>query len=343
MNVTILTYVEKENDQNYDAVVQQVADALGQGGHTTAVVSAHCDLAGLVSRLSESKPDLVFNLMEMFGDSLHADVGVQGLLDLFGVPYTGAGPGESYLQQDKALAKKLLAFDNIAYPDFAVFSADSLFETGGNLRLPLFVKPLRADASIGIDSKSLVRTSTELMKRVVYIHENLKDSALAEEYIEGREFYVSVLGNQQPQAFPPIEMDFSKLEPGQPRILDRNAKWEPGTPQFEGTSAVIADLPEELSARLEKNALAAYRALRVRDYGRIDFRVPDTGEIYVIEVNANCYLERSSEFAKSAEAAGIDFVSLINRIAELAIERHRGPTLAARRSRKKRTGKKAKG
>lgn len=340
MNVTVLTYVEKENETTYDPVVEQVAEALRTAGHKVAIVGSHSDLTQLVRDLTASKPDLIFNLMEMFGDCLFADVAVQGLLDLVGVPYTGVGPGESYLQQDKALAKKLLAFDNISYPDFAVFSADSLLETGGNLRLPLFVKPLRADASIGIDSKSLVHTSTELMKRVVYIHENLKDSALAEEYIEGREFYVGVLGNAEPIAFPPIEMDFSKLEPGQPRILDRNAKWEQETPEYQGTKAVLADLPDELAAKLQKNALAAYRALRVRDYGRIDFRVSSSGDIYVIEVNANCYLEQSSEFAKAAEAAGIDYPALIKRISELAIERHRGPAIAARRRKKKRSRKK---
>src|SRR3954463_10294680 len=127
--------------------------------------------------------------MEMFGDNLRGDVGVAGLLDLIGIPFTGGGPGELYLREDKGLAKKVLAFDGILYPDFAVFSRDDL-ETGGNLRMPLFVKPLKADASIGISGDSLVRDAVSLMKRVVAIQEKFHDSALAEEYIEGREFYV---------------------------------------------------------------------------------------------------------------------------------------------------------
>jgi D-alanine-D-alanine ligase len=188
--------------------------------------------------------------------------------------------------------------------------------------LPLFVKPLRADASIGIDGGSLVRTATDLMKRVVQIHEELHDAALAEEYIEGREFYVGVLGNQDPVAFPPIELDFSGLDPDKPRIADSKAKWEKGSPEYQGTRSVLADVAPELLARLQKAALAAYRALRVRDYGRVDFRVTDTGEIYVIEVNASCYLERASEFATAARAAGIEYDELIGRIVQLALERH---------------------
>ncbi|HEX8204293.1 MAG TPA: hypothetical protein VF590_27695, partial [Isosphaeraceae bacterium] len=154
------------------------------------------------------------------------------------------------------------------------------------------------------------------------IHETCNDAALAEEYIEGREFYVGVLGNRQPQAFPPIEMDFSGLPEGAPRVLDSKAKWAEDSVEYKGTKSVLADIPDELRAKLQKAALDAYRALRVRDYGRVDLRLTETGEIYVIEVNANCYLERSGEFATSAAAAGVDYPALISRIAELALERY---------------------
>src|SRR5262249_21280540 len=147
--------------------------------------------------------------METFGTTHLGLVGFAGLLQLLGIPFTGGGPGEYFLQEDKALTKKLLAFDRIGFPDFAVFSQDTDLETGGNLRLPLFVKPLRMDASIGIDSKSLVRTTSDMLERIRTIHEKFHDAALVEEYIEGREFYIGVLGNQEPIAFPPIEMDFS--------------------------------------------------------------------------------------------------------------------------------------
>jgi D-alanine-D-alanine ligase len=282
----------------------------------------HADLGKLIAGLKRRKPDLVFNLLETFGKGLRGDVGVAGVLDLMGIPYTGGGPGELYLRQDKGLAKKALAFDQIPYPDFAVFSRDDL-ETGGNLRMPLFVKPLCADASIGIGTDSLVHDATALMERVVAIHKKFKDAALAEEYIEGREFYVGVLGDRAPMAFPPIEMDFSGLPDGAPHVLDSKAKWAKKSVEYRGTKAVLADVPEQLRARVQKVALDAARALRVRDYGRVDLRLTEAGEVYVIEVNANCYLERSSEFATAAAAAGIDYPDLIQRIADSALERHR--------------------
>lgn len=330
MKITILAYRESEQEKQLDVVIKQIRTALQQGGHTVSVFGIHGDLSRMISGLKRRDPDLIFNLMESFGDSLLGAVPVVGALELLGVPYTGGGPGEFYLQEDKVLSKKLLAFEHIPYPDFAVFSQEADLETGGNIRLPLFVKPLRMDASIGIGARSLVRSTTEMMARVVEIHEKLKDAALVEEYIEGREFYVGVLGNMDPIAFPPIEMDFSGMPEGKPHILDAKAKWDEKSPEYNGTRAVLADIPDDLRARLEKVALDAYRALRVRDYGRIDLRVSETGEVFVIEVNASCYLERSSEFATAAAAAGLDYPRLINRIVELALERR-----GSRRRRKK--------
>jgi D-alanine-D-alanine ligase len=192
--------------------------------------------------------------------------------------------------------------------------------------LPLIVKPLERDASIGISPSSLVHSVTELMDRVKFIHHEVKDSALVEEYIEGREFFVGVLGNREPIAFPPIEMDFSGLPDGAPRVLDYKAKWEKETPEFKGTKAVLPELPEDLKARLQKVALDACRALLVRDYARVDLRMTDTHEIYVLEVNANCDLDKTSEFATAAQANGIDYPTLINRIVELALQRRQLPS-----------------
>jgi D-alanine-D-alanine ligase len=322
VKITVLTHLEKEGDKTYDVVVKQVARALRQGGHAVTVFGVHGDVKKLVSGLARRKPELVFNLMETFGDDQLGASGLVGLLDLLGVRYTGGGPGEFYLQEDKALTKKLLAYEGVKYPDFAVFSQSSDLETGGNLRMPLIVKPLRMDASIGIGAKSLVHNALDMMKRVVAIHEEVRDAALVEEYVEGREFYVGVLGNQHPQAFPPIEMDFSGMPEGAPHVLDAKAKWEEGSAEYKGTKAVLADIPDELRAKLQKVSLDAYRALRVRDYGRIDLRLTPANEVYVIEANASCYLEQSGEFATAAAAGGLDHPALVNRIVELAVERY---------------------
>ena len=324
MKITVLTYLdsENENSKEYEAVVPQVAKALRSLGHRVSILGSHADVKRLTAGLSRRKPDLVFNLMEMFGENIFGDIPVAGLLDLLGLKYTGSGPGELYLSQDKGLTKKLLAFEDILYPRFLVFSRGEAFETGGNLRMPLFVKPLRSDSSLGIGGKSLVHDAVALMERVAYIRKELNDSALAEEYIEGREFFVGVLGNAQPKAMPPVEVDFTGFPEGVPKVLDSKAKWDERSKEYKGTKSVLANLPDELRARLQKVAVDAYRALRVRDYGRVDLRLTDTGDIYVLEVNASCYLERSSEFAMSAAAAGMDYPKLIERILQLALERY---------------------
>ena len=323
MKITVLTYLdsENENSKEYDQVVPQVARTLRRLGHRVSVLGVHGDVKRLIAGLSRRKPELVFNLMEMFGDNVFGDIPVTGLLDLLGLRYTGSGPGELYLSQDKGLTKKLLAFEDILYPRYAVFSRQAAFETGGNLRMPLFVKPLRSDASLGIGGKSLVHDAVALMERVAAIHKELEDSALAEEYIDGREFYVGVLGNSQPKALPPVEVDFTGFPEGVPKVMDSKAKWDERSKEYKGTKSVIATLPDELRAKLQKVAVDAYRALRVKDYGRVDLRLTETGEIYVLEVNASCYLEKSSEFAMAAAASGLDYPRLIERIVNLASER----------------------
>ena len=324
MKITVLTYLdtEDENSKEYDAVVPQVARALRKSGHRVSILGVYGDVKRLISGLWRRRPDLVFNLMEMFGENVFGDIPVAGVLDLLGLKYTGSGPGELYLSQDKGLTKKLLAFEDILYPRFLIFSRQQAFETGGNLRMPLFVKPLRSDASLGIGGKSLVHDAVQLMERVAFIRKELNDSALAEEYIEGREFFVGVMGNAQPKPLPPVEVDFTGFPEGAPKVLDSKAKWDERSKEYKGTKSVLANLPDELRARLQKVAVDAYRALRVRDYGRVDLRLTDTGEIYVLEVNASCYLEKSSEFAMAAEAAGMKYPELIERIVQLALERY---------------------
>ena len=325
MKITVLTYLDEgENSKEYDPVVPQVARTLRKLGHRVSVLGMHGDVKRLITGLSRRKPDLVFNLMEMFGENVFGDIPVTGLLDLIGLDYTGSGPGELYLSQDKGLTKRLLAFEDILYPRFAVFSRETGFETGGNLRMPLFVKPLRSDASLGIGGKSLVQDWTALMDRVSAIRKELDDAALAEEFIDGREFYVGVIGNSQPKALPPVEIDFTGFPEGVPKVMDSKAKWDERSKEYKGTRSVLAQLPDELRARLQKVAVDAYRALRVRDYGRVDIRLTDTGDIYVLEVNASCYLERNSEFAMAAGAAGLDYPRLIERIVDLALARRKG-------------------
>jgi D-alanine-D-alanine ligase len=257
-----------------------------------------------------------------FGDVEGSHVATAGILDALRLPYTCGGPGELFIRGHKSLAKKILAFEKINCPDFAVFSRDANLETGGNLRLPMIVKPLERDCSVGIGPDALVRDTAAMIERVRFIHHEVEDSALVEEYVEGREFFIGVLGNRERVAFPPVEMDFSGLPDGAPRILGSEAKWDEDSVEYQGTQAVMPDLPDEVKARLQEVAVNACRALMVRDYARVDLRLKETGDIYVIEVNSPCDLEPTGEFATGAQAQGLEYADLINRIVELAVERY---------------------
>jgi len=320
MIITVLTHLLKERDaKSYDVVIDQVSAALAARGHEVSVFG---DMVKLVEGLKERKPNLVFNLMETFGKTQLGSIGVVGVLDLLGLPYTGGGPGEFYLQEDKGITKKILAYEKILYPDYAVIPVDAESKTADNLRYPMFLKPLRMDASIGISAKSIVRNKKELTERINAIHK-LKDSALAEEYIEGREFFVGLLGNNAPQILPVLEVDFSGMPEGAPNILDAKAKWDTESAEYKGSKVVLAQIDAALTEKIQAIALEAYKALRVRDYGRVDLRMDEAGNVYVIEVNASCYLERSSELAMAAKAAGIEYEDLLERIVQLALERRR--------------------
>jgi D-alanine-D-alanine ligase len=319
VRILVLGYLDEDR---FDPVVTQVAKALERLGHEVSKFGVRGDIRALIAEVEKKKPELVFNLLEQFNEDQKSDVASVGLLDLLRVPYTGGGPGEFYLAGDKGLQKKVLAFEGISFPRFIVFSKDASFETGGKLRMPLFVKPMHLDASVGIDSGALVNDSSALFERVTKIHRELQDDAIAEEYIEGREIYVAIVGNADPIALPPIEVDFTGFPKDKPRVLDTKAKWDKKSAEYAGTKAVIAKLPDELAAKLKKISLEAYRAVRVRDYGRVDLRLTDSGEIYVIEVNASCYLEKDSELAMAAKAAGLSYDDLVGKIVTEATGRN---------------------
>jgi len=252
MKITLLA--DRYADGSHDAAVDQIADALKQGGHAVSRLLVPSDHKAVTSGLARRKPELVFHLITDF-DVEGCHVVTAALLDALGLVYTGGGPGELFIRGNKAVSKKLLRQAGLRCPDFAVFSRDADLETGGNLHMPLFVKPLEHDASIGIGPEALVKDTAQMMQRVLAIHQELNDSALVEEYVEGREFFVGVLGNREPVAFPPVEMDFSGLPDGAPHVLGYAAKWDEDSPEYKGTRAVVPELPAELAARLQEVAL----------------------------------------------------------------------------------------
>jgi D-alanine-D-alanine ligase len=272
--------------------------------------------------LARSEADLFFNLVESYAGDDTMDMNMAAYLDLLGVPYTGAGAHGLYLAQDKALAKKIFAFHGIRTPYFATSYRGKL-DHSHDISFPLIVKPTSEDGSIGIDASSVVASVKELMEKIHDIHEEFDSPALIEEYIEGREIYAAVIGNENPQALPLVELDLSKLPEGTPRIAGKEVKWEKETEAYKVTkSAPVEDLDEETTQRLSETAVAAYQALKLRDYGRIDMRLSAKGDVYVIEANPNPWLSSGAEFAMAARKAGRSYSQLIADIVDIAKARY---------------------
>lgn len=318
LKVPILFYRSAPDPE--DPVVGQIFDAVQALGHKPTRFAVERDVRSLLNGISRGRPDLVFNICETFANRNIFEVNVAAFLELLEVPFTGSGTTGLLLAQDKAIAKKLFTFHRVPCPDFAVFHGDNL-DLGGQLRFPLFVKPLRADASIGIAAESVVTNLEQLLERVRYVH-SLGEAAIAEEFVEGRELYVGVLGGERPIALPVVELQFRGGFPkGRPRIADWRSKFEKDSAEFKGTRSVIARLSGELRQRLQTLAVNAFEALQLRDYARVDFRLDAQGNPFVLEVNPNPYLEHSGELAIAAKAAGFEYPQLIEHILKLAAER----------------------
>lgn len=322
LKVSVLFWEDRGQDgAEHDEVVDQVAGALTEGGHKVSLIGIAGDLRELLDKLDEQRPQLVFNLCERFADNDLFDMHVITVLDLLGQPFTGTGPLGTALRQDKAITKKLLSFHEVPYPNFITFDMHDI-EFAGRMRFPLFVKPLTGDASLGIDDSSLVTEYSKLAERVNFIQTQLKLPALVEEYIEGREFYVSILGNNPGEVLPVMELDLSKLPSGYPRIYGSDAKLDESSVQYSAVNAIVAtDLSPEIRARISNVGQEAAYALKVRDYARVDIRLSNDGRPVVLEVNANPYLEMTSAFSLAALQAGMGYSMLINRIVEIARKR----------------------
>jgi len=276
-----------------------------------------------LTSLAKCGADLVFNLTESFAGDDTKEMNVAAYMDLLSMRYTGGGPHAHFLAQDKATAKKMFAFHGIKTPYFAT-SYRGRIDHAHDVGFPLIVKPLWEDGSIGIDAESVVNSVKELMERVEYIQNEFDSPALIEEYIEGRELYVGVLGSyEKAQALPLVELDLSKLPEGTPKIASYDVKFEKDTQAHKLTkSYLVDDLDEKTTARVQEVGLAAYQAVKLRDYGRIDMRLTAKGEVYVIEANPNPWLSSKQEFAMAAKASGRSYTELIGEIVELAMARY---------------------
>jgi D-alanine-D-alanine ligase len=301
-------------------VEEEVAEALAKLGHEPLMHELDGTPKSLLA-LARIDCDLVFNLTESFADDDTADFKIAGFLELIGKKYTGSGTHGLMLAQDKAIAKKIFSFHGVHTPVFAK-SFRGRLDFSHDLQFPVIVKPAREDGSIGIEFSAVVSSIRELMERMDWLHANFDSPVLIEEYIEGRELYVGVIGNDNLEALPVVELDLSKLPDGMPRIASAEVKWGKGTKAYRETkSAIATDLPEESVLVLQQTAVAAYQALELRDYGRVDMRLQPDGRVHVIEVNPNPWLSSKAEFAMAARKSGRNYPQLVEEIVELAMAR----------------------
>jgi D-alanine-D-alanine ligase len=300
---------------------EEIFDALGKLGHEPSYQVLDGRDQSLLA-VARCQADLIFNLTESYAGDDTKDMNLAAYLELIDKPYTGADPHALYLAQDKSLAKKVFHFHKIRTPFFAV-SYRGRLDHAHDIEFPLIVKPLSEDGSIGIDASSVVESVKELMEKIHYIHEQFDSPALIEEYIEGREIYAAILGEEKPEALPLVELDLSKLPEGTPKIASTDVKWEKDSDAYRKTrSHVVEDLDEKTTEKIQEKALAAYQALKLRDYGRIDMRLTEKGEIYVLEANPNPWLSSGAEFAMAARKSGRTYTDLMRDIVDLAMARY---------------------
>jgi D-alanine-D-alanine ligase len=292
-----------------------VVRTLRKLGHDVRPLGVFADLGVIRQAIADWKPHIAFNLLEEFHGNSLFDYHVVGYLELVKQPYTGCNPRGLLLAHDKALAKKILSYHRIRTPRFAVIPRRTPVRLPRRLRFPLFVKSLIEEGSYGIAQASIVHTEEKFRERVEYLQEKLSTPVIAEEYIEGRELYVAVLGNRRLQALPAVELHFGKLPDDAPRIATHKVKWDPRYQKEYGIDSKPAtDLDPRQVQLLQKLAKRVYRTLDLSGYARIDFRLAEDGEIFVLEANANPDVAAEGELALAARAAGLKYEALLERI-----------------------------
>jgi len=270
----------------------QVADALRRRGHEVFLIGVSDDLQYLVHTLGEMRPDLVFNAAEAFHGNPSLEYLVPGVLEAEGYRYTGAPPQALLVSRNKAMSKKVLAYHDIRVPHFVTWRPGEALESPANLRFPLIVKPLQSDASAGIAQASVVQDEASLIERVTLVHDRFHQPAIAEEFVDGRELYVSVMGNEERLDILPItEMVFDKRK----------------------------TRPEE---RIEAICRTAFRALWLRDYARLDVRLAADGEVWFLEANANPFISYGHDMANAAVKAGMEYYDFVQRLVDEAMARY---------------------
>ena len=296
-----------------------VAATLRDMGHAVHTLGVSGDFSDIRSAIREYNPHIVFNLLEEFAGVGVFDAHVAAYLEAIRQPYTGCNPRGLMLAHNKAVSKMICRYHRIPVPRFHVYPlGPRKVHRPKNLPYPLFVKSLTEEGSVGISEASVVTSDEQLADRVAYIHRTIGTDALAEQYIDGRELYIGVVGNQRLDTLPIWEMDFTGLRDGAPRIATTKVKWDHAyQKKIKLDTGLAKDLPDGLAESLPKLAKRAYRALQLSGYARMDFRLAPDGKAYLLEANPNPQLAYGEDFAESAEMTGMDYDKLLTRILNL--------------------------
>jgi D-alanine-D-alanine ligase len=311
-----------EQEINVWKTEYDVVSTLRAAGHEVRPLGVHDELKPIRDEIDGWKPDVVFSLLEQFRGEVIYDHNVASYLELTRTPYTGCNPRGLMLARGKDLSKTLVHYHRVPVPAFAVFPMRRKVRRPKRLALPLIVKSLSEDASYGISQASVVDSDDKLAERVAFIHERIGTAAIAEQYVEGREIYVGVLGNDRLRALPVWELQFGNLAQGAWRIATEKVKHDPDYQERRGILHTPAkDLAPELCTRIQRVAKRIYRTLELDGYARIDFRLSADGIAYFLEANPNPEIAESQEFAAAALHDGLAYPHLLERILALGMRR----------------------
>ncbi|MGI9014244.1 MAG: D-alanine--D-alanine ligase family protein [Phycisphaerales bacterium] len=297
-----------------------VVSCLEDIGHDVRPLGVHADLQIIRDTIDDFKPHIIFNLLEEFHGVAAYNYSVVSYLELLRQPYTGCNPRGLLLARDKALSKKVLSYHRIPTPGFAVFPVGRKIHRPARLQFPLLVKSLIEEASLGIAQASIVYSDEKLSERVRFIHEHVGTDALVEHYIDGREFYVGVLGNTRLKTLPVWELHFDSLPEGAPRIATEKVKWNYAYQKKIGLrTQAVEDVDSESVKAIERLCKRTYRTLNLSGYARMDLRMDADGNVFVLEANPNPQLSFGEDFAESASHAGMSYESLLQRILSIGL------------------------
>jgi D-alanine-D-alanine ligase len=313
-------YFEVENltpMEEYEIIVNRLRK-LGFDAYSLNIKDS---VHAFLDEVNRKRPDVIFNFVEIYKERPRLEMNFVGLYELLGIPYTGAPALTLANCQNKFLTKKLLNYHGVSTAKFQLFR-EMPDEMSLNPKFPVIVKPAFEDASVGIENESIVRNKAALKERLEYVFKHFVQPALVEEFIEGREFNVAVLGDLRPKVLPISEIDFSKMPDHLHNIVSYQAKWDPQHESYHKTIPICpAKIPKKLEARIKETALKAFKIMGARDYSRVDIRVRNNEEIFVLEVNPNPDLTEGAGFMRSAHASGLSYGMALKKIIMLAYER----------------------